>query len=42
MLVAVAQAMGVPTDTIGDASVAPKKPGAPAIDLRGPLPGLLR
>jgi hypothetical protein len=42
VLVAVAQAMGVPTDTIGDASVAPKKPGAPAIDLRGPLPGLLR
>ena len=42
LLVAIAQAMGVPTDTIGDASVRPKKTSAPAIDLRGPLPGLLR
>ncbi len=41
LLVSVAQAMGVETDTIGDASVRPKKPGAPAIDLRGPLPGLV-
>lgn len=41
LLVSVAQAMGLATDTIGDASVRPKKPGAPAIDLRGPLPSLV-
>ena len=41
LLVSVAQAMGVDLDTIGDASVRPKKPSAPAIDLRGPLPGLV-
>lgn len=41
LLVSVAQAMGVDTDTVGDASVRPKKPDAPAIDLRGPLPGLV-
>jgi len=41
LLVSVAQAMGVDTDTIGDASVRPKKASAPAIDLRGPLPGLV-
>lgn len=40
LLVSIAQAMGLATDTIGDASVQPKKTGAPAIDLRGPLPGL--
>jgi hypothetical protein len=42
LLVAIAQAMGLQTDTIGDATVRPKKPSAPDIDLRGPLPGLLR
>lgn len=42
LLVAIAQAMGVETDTIGDARVRPKKTSAPDIDLRGPLPGLLR
>lgn len=42
LLVSIARAMGVETDTIGDASVRPKKASAPAIDLRGPLPGLLR
>jgi hypothetical protein len=41
LLVSIAQAMGVNVDTIGDASVRPKKPTAPAIDLRGPLPGLV-
>ena len=41
LLVALAQAMGVQTDVIGDATVRPKKPGAPLISLSGPLPGLL-
>lgn len=42
LLVALAQAMGTDLNVIGDASVRPKKPGAAAIDLSGPLPGLLR
>jgi hypothetical protein len=42
LLVAIAQAMGLSTDTVGDATVRPKKTSAPDIDLRGPLPGLLR
>ena len=41
LLVSIAQAMGLTTDTIGDPSVRPKKASAPAIDLRGPLPGLV-
>lgn len=41
LLVSIAQAMGLQTDTIGDASIQPKKTSAPAIDLRGPLPGLV-
>ncbi len=41
LLVSVAQACGVDTDVIGDASIQPKKSTAPAIDLSGPLPGLV-
>lgn len=41
LLVSVARAIGVDTDTVGDTSVQPKKAGAAAIDLRGPLPGLI-
>ena len=41
LLVAIAQAMGVDTDVVGDATVRPKKTSAPDISLRGPLPGLL-
>lgn len=37
LLVSIAQALGVQTDTIGDPSIQPKKTSAPAIDLRGPL-----
>lgn len=37
----VAQAMGVDTDVVGDATISPKKTTAPDIDLRGPLPGLV-
>jgi hypothetical protein len=42
LLVAIAQAMGLTTNVIGDATVRPKKTSAPDIDLSGPLPGLLR
>lgn len=41
LLVSVAQAMGVETDVVGDATIQPKKASAPAIDLSGPLPGLV-
>jgi hypothetical protein len=41
LLVSVAQAMGVDVSVVGDATVRPKKPTAPAIDLSGPLPGLV-
>ncbi len=41
LLVSVAQAMGVDTSVVGDATVRPKKASAPAIDLSGPLPGLV-
>jgi hypothetical protein len=41
LLVSVAQAMGVPTSVVGDASIRPKKASAPAIDLSGPLPRLV-
>lgn len=41
LLVSVAQACGVDTDVIGDATVSPKKTSAPDIDLGGPLPGLV-
>ncbi len=41
LLVSVAQACGVDTVVIGDATVSPKKTGAPDIDLSGPLPGLV-
>lgn len=41
LLVSIARAMGLDIDTVGDASVRPKKPSAPPIDLRGPLPGLV-
>jgi hypothetical protein len=33
--------MGVDTNVIGDATIQPKKATAPAIDLSGPLPGLV-
>lgn len=41
-LVTLARAMGTDLNVIGDATVRPKKAGLPAIDLSGPLPGLLR
>ncbi|MBA2542517.1 MAG: DUF1552 domain-containing protein [Deltaproteobacteria bacterium] len=41
LLVTLAQAMGWNTDTVGAASIRPKKASAPDIDLRGPLPELL-
>jgi hypothetical protein len=41
LLVSVAQACGVDTDVIGDPTIQPKKASAPAIDLSGPLPGLV-
>jgi hypothetical protein len=41
LLVSVAQAMGLADNVVGDATVRPKKPGAPLIDLSGPLPGLV-
>lgn len=41
LLVSVAQAMGVDTDVVGDATVRPKLTSAPDIDLSGPLPGLV-
>jgi hypothetical protein len=41
LLVSVAQAMGVDTNVVGDATIRPKKSTAPDIDLSGPLPGLV-
>lgn len=42
VLVALQQAMGVNVDFVGQPSIQPKKTSAPAIDLTGPMPGLLR
>jgi hypothetical protein len=41
LLVSVAQAMGVDTNVVGDATISPKKTSVPDIDLSGPLPGLV-
>jgi hypothetical protein len=41
LLVSVAQAMGVDTNVVGDATISPKKTTVPDIDLSGPLPGLV-
>lgn len=42
VLVALQNAMGVDVNFVGQPSIQPKKQSAPAIDLTGPLPGLLR
>jgi hypothetical protein len=42
VLVALQQAMGVNVNFVGQSSIQPKKTSAPAIDLTGPMPGLLR
>lgn len=42
VLVALQNAMGVSENFVGQTSIRPKKQSAPAIDLTGPMPGLLR